>query len=173
MAACSGAGDDPWAKAEAQIQGMSNHFRRQSFTGSLLRFRNATHHTPWCYSPTPVCREPDQRDSQLFLSGDSSKLLRASTVHGWDRAPTRRLWEAYQSRSFDCELGSHFHHGYVFGGLPIMPDGRISPVRLKSWPLVREPSHSQRGSSAGSRTPRLARVCSQLRAISCVGLCRL
>jgi hypothetical protein len=38
---------------------------------------------------------------------------------GWDRAPTRRLQvEGYQARSFDCELGSHFHHGYVFEGPP-------------------------------------------------------
>jgi len=53
-------------------------------------------------------------------------------VDGWDRAPTRRLWvEGYQARSFDCELGSHFHHGYVFEGPPIMPDGRISQVRFE------------------------------------------
>ena len=44
---------------------------------------------------------------------------------------------------------------------------------LKSWHLVREPSHSPRGSSAGSHTPRLRMVCSQLSSISCVGLCRL
>ena len=37
----------------------------------------------------------------------------------------------YQSRSFDCELGSHFHRGYVFEGPPIMPDGRISQVRFE------------------------------------------
>src|ERR1700730_16524436 len=51
---------------------------------------------------------------------------------GWDRTPTRRLEvEGYQARSFECELGSHFHHGYVFGGPPIMPDGRISQVRFE------------------------------------------
>jgi hypothetical protein len=44
---------------------------------------------------------------------------------------------------------------------------------LKSWPLGREPSRSQRGSSAGSHTPRLRMVCSQLSSIACVGLGRL
>src|ERR1019366_7704639 len=52
---------------------------------------------------------------------------------GWDRAPTRRLQvEGYHARSFDCELGYHFHHGHVFGGPPIMPDGRISQVRFEA-----------------------------------------
>ena len=41
---------------------------------------------------------------------------------------------------------------------------------MKPWHLVREPSHSQRGSSAGSHTPRRQMVCSQLRFISCVRL---
>jgi hypothetical protein len=41
---------------------------------------------------------------------------------------------------------------------------------LKSWHLVREPSRAQRGSSAGSHTPRLRMVCSQLSSISCVRL---
>jgi hypothetical protein len=41
---------------------------------------------------------------------------------------------------------------------------------LKPWHLVREPSHSPRGSSAGSHTPRLRMVCSQLSSISCVRL---
>ena len=39
--------------------------------------------------------------------------------------------EGYQARSFDCELGSHFHHGYVFEGPPIIPDSRISQVRFE------------------------------------------
>jgi hypothetical protein len=41
-------------------------------------------------------------------------------------------WKGYQARSFDCELGSHFHHGYVFEGPPVMPDGRISQVRFEA-----------------------------------------
>src|ERR1035437_7284622 len=41
---------------------------------------------------------------------------------------------------------------------------------LKPWPLVREPSPSPRGSSAGAHTPRLRMVCSQLSSISCVRL---
>src|ERR1700730_2792055 len=41
---------------------------------------------------------------------------------------------------------------------------------LKSWRLFREPSHSLRGSSAGSHTPRLRMVCSQLSSISCLRL---
>jgi hypothetical protein len=40
----------------------------------------------------------------------------------------------------------------------------------KSWHLVRKPSHSPPGSSAGSHTPRLRMVCSQLSSISCVRL---
>src|SRR5208282_2444955 len=48
---------------------------------------------------------------------------------GWDRAPTRRLQvEGYQARSFDCELGSHFHHGHVFEG-PSRP-GELHPEPL-------------------------------------------
>jgi hypothetical protein len=31
-----------------------------------------------------------------------------------------------------CEAGSHFHHGHVSGGPPIIPDGRISQVRLET-----------------------------------------
>ncbi len=38
--------------------------------------------------------------------------------------------EGYQSRSFDCEVGSQFHHGHVSRGPPIIPDGRISRVRF-------------------------------------------
>src|SRR6266700_3234996 len=40
----------------------------------------------------------------------------------------------------------------------------------KSWHLVRKPSHSPRGSSAGAHTPRPRMVCSQLSSISCVRL---
>jgi len=43
----------------------------------------------------------------------------------------RRLWvEGYRPHSFDCEAGSHFHHGYVSGGPPIIPDSRFSQVRF-------------------------------------------
>jgi hypothetical protein len=57
-------------------------------------------------------------------------------THGCDRAPARRLQvEGYQSRSFDCEVGSHFHHGHVSGGPPIIPDDRISQVRFETWPF--------------------------------------
>src|SRR6267143_321749 len=41
---------------------------------------------------------------------------------------------------------------------------------LKPWHLVRGPSHSPRGSSAGSHTPRPRMVCSQLSSISYVRL---
>ena len=40
--------------------------------------------------------------------------------------------KGYQARSFDCELGSHFHRGHVSGGPPIIPDGRISQVRFET-----------------------------------------
>ena len=39
---------------------------------------------------------------------------------------------------------------------------------MKPWYLVREPSLSPRGSSAGTHTPRRRPVCSQLRFLSCV-----
>jgi hypothetical protein len=52
---------------------------------------------------------------------------------GWDRAPARLLQvEGYQSRSFDCEVGSHFHHGHVSGGPAIIPDDRFSHVRFET-----------------------------------------
>ena len=54
-----------------------------------------------------------------------------------------------------CETGAHFHHGHVSGGPPIIPDGRISQVRLETLAFFREPSRRRRGSSAGSHTPRL------------------
>jgi hypothetical protein len=41
---------------------------------------------------------------------------------------------------------------------------------LKSWHVVRKPSHSPRGSSAGAHTPRPRMVCSQLSSISYVRL---
>src|ERR1017187_1829746 len=76
---------------------------------------------------------PTYRDESALLRFIDSKRVNARLSTGWDRAPTRRLWvEGYQARSFDCELGSHFHHGYVFEGPPIMPDGRISQVRFGS-----------------------------------------
>src|SRR5262249_8918078 len=31
-----------------------------------------------------------------------------------------------------CEAGSHFHNGHVSGGPAIIPDGRISQVRLET-----------------------------------------
>src|ERR1019366_1271018 len=75
---------------------------------------------------------PTYRDESALLRFIDAKRVNARLSTGWDRAPTRRLWvEGYQARSFDCELGSHFHHGYVFGGPPIMPDGRISQVRFE------------------------------------------
>ena len=43
----------------------------------------------------------------------------------------------------------------------------------KSWPVDGEPSHPQRGSSAGTHTPQTRTVCSPLRVISCVGVSRL
>ena len=61
-----------------------------------------------------------------------------------------------------CEAGSHFHHGHVSGGPPIIPDGRISRVRFETLAFFREPSHRRRGSSTGSHTPRLPRFAHSL-----------
>ena len=55
---------------------------------------------------------------------------RFDRAHGWTRSLCLRLgqrvgielrragcrWRGYQARSFDCELGSQFHHGRVSGG---------------------------------------------------------
>jgi hypothetical protein len=66
-----------------------------------------------------------------LLEQEAEEVVMESTAQYW-----RPVWEALerywkpQARSFDCELGSHFHRGYVFGGPPIMPDGRISQVRF-------------------------------------------
>ena len=38
--------------------------------------------------------------------------------------------EGYRPRSFDCGTGSHFHHGHVSGGPPIIPDSQFSQVRF-------------------------------------------
>jgi len=53
------------------------------------------------------------------------------TMVGIELRRARLQVGGYQARSFDCELGSHFHHGHVFEGPPIMPDGRISQVRFE------------------------------------------
>ena len=45
-----------------------------------------------------------------------------------------------QSRSFDCELGSQSHHGYVSRSPPIIPDGQISRVRFETSAILRGPS---------------------------------
>jgi hypothetical protein len=51
---------------------------------------------------------------------------------GWDRSRMRLLYaEGYQSRPFGCEVGSQFRRGHVFRSPPIMPDGRVSQVRLE------------------------------------------
>jgi PilZ domain len=36
--------------------------------------------------------------------------------------------EGYQSRSFDCEVGSQFHHGHVSRGPPIIPDPGVKRI---------------------------------------------
>jgi hypothetical protein len=69
--------------------------------------------------------------------------------------------EGYRPRSFDCETGSHFHHGHVSGGPPIIPDSRFSQVRfgVSAIFFFRGPSQPQRGLSADSHTPLLLLVC--------------
>ena len=62
--------------------------------------------------------------------------------------------EGYQFALSICELGSHFHHGHVSEGPPIIPDSRISRVRFETLAIVNEPSQLHRGLSAGTRTPR-------------------
>jgi hypothetical protein len=61
--------------------------------------------------------------------------------------------EGYQVRSFDCELGSHFHHGCVSEGPPIIPYGRISQVRFGTLAFPPWAFPAWRGLSAGSHTP--------------------
>jgi hypothetical protein len=69
--------------------------------------------------------------------------------------------EGYRPRSFDCETGSHFHHGHVSGGPPIIPDSRFSQVRfgVSAIFFFLGPSQPQRGLSADSHTPLLLLVC--------------
>ena len=78
--------------------------------------------------------------------------------------------EGYQSRSFDCEVGSHFHHGYVSGGPPIIPDSRISQVRFETlaFPPCSYPT-SERLKRWFAYTPSSV-VCPQSRSATCVGL---
>ena len=77
--------------------------------------------------------------------------------------------EGYQSRSFDCEVGSHFHHGHVSGGPPIIPDGRISQVRFETlaFPPWAYPA-SERLKRWFAYTPPIL-VCPQARSTTCVG----
>jgi hypothetical protein len=60
----------------------------------------------------------------------------------------------FQSRSFDCELGSQSHRGYVSRSPPIIPDGQISRVRFETSAVFRGPSQKrERFKNAGSYTP--------------------
>jgi len=45
----------------------------------------------------------------------------------------------FHSRSFDSELGSQSHRGYVSRSPPIMPDGQISRVRFETSAFFRGP----------------------------------
>lgn len=47
-------------------------------------------------------------------------------------------------------MGSQFRHGHVFRGPLSCRRAEFPRSGWKSWPLVGEPSHAQRGSSAGS-----------------------
>ncbi len=50
-------------------------------------------------------------------------------------------------------MGSQFRMGHVSAGPPLIPDGRISRVRLAAAAFPGGPSRTPRGSSARSRTP--------------------
>jgi hypothetical protein len=52
--------------------------------------------------------------------------------------------EGFQPRSFDCEVGSHFHHSHVSSALPKIPDSGFSPVRLQAEARFRQPGPSRR-----------------------------
>ena len=80
--------------------------------------------------------------------------------------------EGYRPRSFDCGAGSHFHHGRVSGGPPIIPGRPVfpGPVRSLGHRFFLGPSHPQRGLSVDSHTPRLLLVCSRPSSISHVRL---
>jgi len=80
--------------------------------------------------------------------------------------------EGYRHRSFDREAGSHFHHGCVSGGPPIIPDSQFSQVRFEvsAHSFFLGPSQPQRGLSADSHTPQLQLVCPGPSSISRVRL---
>jgi len=80
--------------------------------------------------------------------------------------------EGYRRRSFDREAGSHFHHGRVSGGPPIIPDSQFSQVRFEvsAHSFFLGPSHPQRGLSADSHTPQRQLVCPGPSSISRVRL---
>jgi hypothetical protein len=50
---------------------------------------------------------------------------------GIDLARASLKMKGYRSCPFGCKAGSQFHHGCVSRGPPIMPDGRVSPVRFQ------------------------------------------
>src|SRR6202008_1509410 len=66
-----------------------------------------------------------------------------------------------RQRFFDRESGSHFHHGCVSGGPPIIPDSQFSQVRFEvsAHSFFLGPSQPQRGLSADSHPPQLQLVC--------------
>jgi hypothetical protein len=59
----------------------------------------------------------------------------------------------YQPRSFDCGVGSHFHHRHVSRGPPCDPGRRDFPSPVLTWAIPHEPSQQRSGLSAGARIP--------------------
>jgi hypothetical protein len=117
-------------------------------------------------------RSPSSQKCRLDLAPPlADRFILGVTPSSWDRAPTRRLQaEGYRTCSFDCKASSQFRHGYVFGGPPIMPYGRISQVRFEVL-VMRRPwaFPAWRGLSADSQYAPTSMVCPGCSSISYVG----
>src|SRR5215471_18577569 len=88
--------------------------------------------TDSCLDPTcsPLLR-PRPRASSLCRLLPAPAAGGTIPTSGIERGRASRRWRVTSLALSICKMGSQFHRSYVSRGPPIIPDGRVSQVRLE------------------------------------------
>ena len=79
---------------------------------------------------SPLLR-PKPRSRSLCRLRPAPAAGRTFPTSGIERGRASRRWRVTSLALSICKMGSQFHRSYVSRGPPIIPDGRVSQVRLE------------------------------------------
>src|SRR5215813_6963984 len=112
-------------------------YRRYLYQGDVHRLLRG-HYSP-VMALTDSCVDPARLSppSAYASCEESLQVLPAPAAgqtiptSGIERGRASRRWRVTSLALSICKMGSQFHRSYVSRGPPIIPDGRVSQVRLE------------------------------------------